>query len=56
MLAAVDWTNLTIAGAFVVGVLGGTIATIRVTRYLLGYLRREQDANPGTRTPPDDAS
>jgi uncharacterized membrane protein len=39
----VDWANLTVAGAFVVGVIAGTIATIRVLRYLLSYLRREQD-------------
>ena len=43
MLGAVDWTNLTVAGAFVVGAVAGTIATIRVLRYLLSYLRREQD-------------
>lgn len=42
MLAAVDWANLTFAGAFVVGAALGTVATIRVFRYVLDYVRREQ--------------
>lgn len=42
MLAAVDWSALELAGAFVVGAIGGTIATIRLLRYLLDYLRSER--------------
>ena len=45
MVGDVEWSNLTVAGAFVVGVIAGTIATIRVLRYLLSYLRREQDGD-----------
>jgi hypothetical protein len=44
--AAIEWSNLTTAGAFVVGAILGTIATIRVTRYVLEYLRREQRDRP----------
>jgi len=36
------WSDAAIAGAFVLGAAAGTIATIRVTRYLLGYLRADQ--------------
>ena len=42
MFGAVDWTNLSLAGGFVVGVIAGTIATIRVFRYVLEYVRRDQ--------------
>ena len=42
MVGAVDWTNLSLAGGFVVGAVAGTIATIRVFRYVLEYLRRDQ--------------
>ena len=42
MLGATDWSNLTIAGAFVVGAIAGTVATIRVLRSLLEYLRNER--------------
>jgi hypothetical protein len=47
ILAAVDWANVTVAGAFIVGVVGGTIATIRVFRYALDYLRRDRDEHGG---------
>jgi len=36
------WSDAAIAGAFVLGAIGGTVATIRITRALLGYLRAEQ--------------
>ena len=42
MFASADWSNLAVAGGFVVGVVAGTIATIRVFRYVLEYLRRDQ--------------
>jgi uncharacterized protein YneF (UPF0154 family) len=38
---AVDWSNLTVAAAFIVGAIGGAFAAIRITRYLLQYLREE---------------
>lgn len=43
MLGAVEWSNLAVAGGFVVGVVAGTIATIRVFRYVLDYVRRDRE-------------
>lgn len=40
MLGAVEWSNLTIAGAFIVGAALGTLATIRVTRAVLTMFER----------------
>ena len=37
------WSDAAIAGAFVLGAIGGTVATIRITRALLTYLRNESD-------------
>ena len=46
--AGVDWSNLTVAAAFILGALLGTVATIRLTRALLEYLRRDHDEHhPG---------
>jgi hypothetical protein len=42
LAAAVDWSTVTLPAAFVIGALVGTIVTMRVTRSLLDYLRREQ--------------
>ena len=36
------WSDVAIAGAFVLGVVVGGIGVIRMTKYLLEYLRREQ--------------
>jgi hypothetical protein len=38
----VTWSDVAVAGAFVLGAVAGTFATARLTRYLLEYLRREQ--------------
>jgi uncharacterized membrane protein len=43
VFGAVEWSNLTVAGAFLVGAVLGTIGTIRILRYLLDYLRNERD-------------
>lgn len=37
------WDDVWVAGAFVLGLIGGSLVTIRVTRYVLEYLRRERD-------------
>jgi hypothetical protein len=49
VLAAVDWENLVPAGAFVVGAALGSIATIRVMRNILGYVRADHDRHDPTR-------
>ena len=60
MLGAVDWSNLTVAGAFVVGAVLATVAYLRLTRHMLGMFgRRERGGKTGTgdvdddRTPPE---
>ena len=42
MPAAVDWANLTVAAAFIVGAVAGAVGAIRVMRHVLGYMRREE--------------
>ena len=42
MLASTDWSNLTVAGAFLVGIFLGGLGAIRVMRYVLEY-RRQRD-------------
>lgn len=43
ILAGADWSNLTVATAFVLGAILGSVATVRLTRALLDYLRRDRD-------------
>jgi hypothetical protein len=38
----VTWADVAVAGAFVLGLAGGAIATIRVMRHVLSYLQREE--------------
>jgi len=42
MLAGVDWESVNIAGAFVVGAVLATIATIRIYRLVAGSVRAER--------------
>jgi hypothetical protein len=42
MIAAVDWSNLTVAAAFVLGAILATIATIRIVRVAASTLREER--------------
>lgn len=42
MTLAVAWSELTIAAAFILGAVSGTVATIRLMRFLLDYLRDER--------------
>jgi uncharacterized membrane protein YesL len=44
----VDWSALTLAGAFVLGAAGGTVATLRVMRSVAAYL----SGVPRRRDPP----
>ena len=36
------WSDVAVAGAFVIGVTAGALASIRIMRHLLEYLRAEQ--------------
>jgi formate hydrogenlyase subunit 3/multisubunit Na+/H+ antiporter MnhD subunit len=47
MIAGVDWDSVNIAGAFVVGAVLATIATIRIFRVVFGERRREQRKDDG---------
>jgi hypothetical protein len=55
---ATDWSNLTVAGAFIVGAALGSLATIRVMRVVFGYVepwRRTRGAKePPPLTPKDE--
>jgi len=42
MRAAVDWQSVHLAGAFVLGAVFATIATIRITRTVAGMLREQR--------------
>jgi hypothetical protein len=54
-VAGVEWSNLTLAGAFIAGAVLATVAVLRVVRAVTAIFRRD-DENPRTRTPPDDPS
>jgi hypothetical protein len=43
---ATDWANLTVAGAFVVGAVAGTVATIRVVKHIAQFWDRERHEPP----------
>jgi hypothetical protein len=42
MLAGVEWENVNIAGAFIIGAVLATIATIRIVRAVSIVLREER--------------
>ena len=44
MVAAVNWDNVNLAGAFCIGAALGVIATIRITRVIADE-RRKRDRN-----------
>lgn len=39
------WSDVAVAGAFVLGVVAGGFGVVRVTRYVLEYVRRD-DVTP----------
>jgi len=47
MYAGIEWDNVNIAGAFVIGAVLATIATIRIFRVVFGERRREQRNDDG---------
>jgi hypothetical protein len=50
---ATDWENLTVAGAFIVGVVLGSLATIRVMRVVFGYIEPWRSRRGAQKPPPD---
>jgi hypothetical protein len=38
----VTWSDVAVAGAFVLGAVAGSVAALRVMRYVLEYMRRER--------------
>jgi hypothetical protein len=47
-----DWSNLTVAGAFIGGAILATIAYLRLTRHMFGMFRRRDDPGDDV-TPPE---
>jgi len=50
VLAVADWNAITIAGGFIIGVVAGGVAAIRVFRWTLDYMARRHD-DPGPPPP-----
>jgi hypothetical protein len=48
VLGATEWASLTLAGAFIAGAALGTVATIRVMRHVLGYVRGDSERQTRT--------
>lgn len=47
MVGGIEWDNVNIAGAFVIGAVLATIATIRIFRVVFSERRREQRKDDG---------
>lgn len=45
ILAVNDWSAVTAAGAFVVGIIVGGVAVARVFRAVMSYFRSQRDAD-----------
>lgn len=43
MAGALNWDSLSVAGAFLLGAILATVATIRVFRYSIMFLKRERE-------------
>lgn len=48
MIAGITWSDVTIGGAFLLGTVLGSAGTIRMTRWVLDYLRKEAKQNDGS--------
>ena len=42
-MLAVDWANFAYAGAFVLGLLTGSIVTMRLSKVLAEFFRQQRD-------------
>ena len=47
MAGAIEWENVNVAAAFILGAVFATVATIRVMRAVVTVLRREVRRRPG---------
>jgi hypothetical protein len=47
----VTWSDVAVAGAFVLGIVAGGIGSIRVFKYAVEYLRSERQANDDSARP-----
>jgi hypothetical protein len=52
VVGAVDWSNLAVAGAFVVGAVVATIAYLRLTRHMMTMFVRRPRGDDDDVTPP----
>jgi hypothetical protein len=53
MVAAADWSNLTVAGAFIVGAVLATVAYLRLTRHMIGMWHRDRRDGADDVIPPE---
>ena len=44
---AVEWSNVHLAGAFLLGTLFGTVITLRIMHVVAGLLRKEMQPDDG---------
>lgn len=42
MLADIDWANVHVASAFILGAILGGVVVLRVFKYVIEYLRRDR--------------
>lgn len=47
-MIGIEWENVNLVGAFLVGTLFGTIATLRIVRYVTNFFRGGE-GQPGAR-------
>jgi hypothetical protein len=43
MLVAVTWDNVSVAGAFLIGTIFGTVVTLRILRIAMSLLKKQRD-------------
>lgn len=41
-MLGVEWSNVHLAGAFIIGAVFGTVATLRIVRYVTNYFSKRE--------------